>query len=79
MRVIQKGSDIAHRLMCDTCRSVLEYTSDDVKSACAVIWKYVSCTYGTTMGFRITLNMWFALCVAILSTLIERGCKVCLC
>lgn len=27
MRVIQKGSDIAHRLMCDTCRSVLEYTS----------------------------------------------------
>nr|DAT55735.1 MAG TPA: protein of unknown function (DUF3797) [Caudoviricetes sp.] len=50
MRVIQKGSDIAHRLMCDTCRSILEYTSDDVKSACAVIWKYVSCTYGTTMG-----------------------------
>ena len=51
MRVIQKGSDIANRLMCDTCRSVLEYTSDDVKSACAVIWKYVSCTYGTTIDF----------------------------
>lgn len=33
MRVIQKGSEAVYRMVCGTCRSVLEYTSDDVKSA----------------------------------------------
>ncbi len=50
MRVIQKGSEAVYRMVCDTCRSVLEYTDDDVKFACAVAWKYISCTGEATMG-----------------------------
>lgn len=50
MRVVQKGSEAVYRVVCDTCRSVLEYTDDDVESACAVTYKYISCTFGVTMG-----------------------------
>jgi len=43
MCVVQKGSETTYRVVCDTCRSVLEYTGDDVKSAYTGSATGVSC------------------------------------